>query len=83
MHTTAASKRITLVAVALLALAVSAGPALAVSYVLRAEQFDKTYPTGVATTETVPMWGFALEANFGDTLGQPSVPGPRLVVPVG
>lgn len=83
MHTTAASKRITLVAVALLALAVSAGPALAVSYVLRAEQFNKTYPTGVATTETVPMWGFALEASFGATLGQLSVPGPRLVVPPG
>ncbi|MGV8040683.1 MAG: Ig-like domain-containing protein [Thermoanaerobaculaceae bacterium] len=83
MHTTAASRRITLVAVALLALAVSAGPALAVSYVLRAEQFNKTYPTGAATSETVPMWGFALEASFGDTLGQLSVPGPRLVVPVG
>lgn len=83
MHTTAASKRITLVAVALLALAVSAGPALAVSYVLRAEQFNKTYPTGAATTETVPMWGFALEASFGATVGQLSVPGPRLVVPPG
>jgi FtsP/CotA-like multicopper oxidase with cupredoxin domain len=53
---------------------------------LVAAPFDKTMTLPDGTAVVVPMWGFALDANGNGTLDageQPTVPGPRIVVPPG
>lgn len=75
------------------ALSLAAGPAGAVEYYLAAKPFAKALPDG----STVPMWGYvedpagtcfnaadaAARAACLDTLPLPTIPGPRLTVPVG
>lgn len=63
----------------LVAVALMAGPSLAHTVDLTAEQFTQTIdPDGTgALEEDITMWGFALSG------GTPSVPGPRITVPPG
>jgi len=63
-------------AVAVAVLAFQSVPAFGEEYVLRAEPLAKAMPDG----RLVPMWGFALEAAFGEQNGEVTSPGPRLTV---
>ena len=65
-----------ILALTLLMTGLLAGPALAVTYVLRAAPTTVNMPDGAAVT----MWGFADDTNGPGTV---TVPGPRLVVPPG
>jgi FtsP/CotA-like multicopper oxidase with cupredoxin domain len=51
----------------------------AIEYNLRADYTTKTMPD----SNIIPMWGFAIDSNFGALDGQVTVPGPLLTVPVG
>lgn len=71
--------KLVLRAVAVAAMAVGAGQAMAVTSVtLCAEAFDKTLPVQGGTTIAVPMWGYSLGA-----CGAPTAPGPVINVPAG
>lgn len=64
--------------------AFAAAPASAAEFYLRAEPFDivVTGP-GEVFTETVTMWGYALDSGPAVDDGVLSSPGPRLTLPVG
>jgi len=74
-------KKITRQILALAALSVAIGDAMAATYYLRAEQFTQAMPDGAMVT----MWGFAQDddGNFATIEHAATVPGPVLTVPPG
>lgn len=65
--------------VALLTVLLAASPSHASEHWLVAQSFGKQMQGG----ELVPMWGFAPATDGFASVGAPSVPGPRIVIPPG